>query len=65
MFSSKKNIKIDKQLYQRLQDKAARAGYSSAEELILHTLEAAVADQDDQLDREQAERQLRGLGYIE
>jgi metal-responsive CopG/Arc/MetJ family transcriptional regulator len=65
MFSSKKSIKIDKQLYQRLQDKAAQAGYSSAEELIVHTLEAAVADQDDQLDREQAERQLRGLGYIE
>ena len=65
MFSSKKSVKIDKQLYQRLQEKAAQAGDSSAEELILHTLEAAVADQDDQLDREQAERQLRGLGYIE
>jgi len=65
MFTSNKNIKIDKQLYERLQAKAEAAGYSSTEELIVHVLEAAIVEQDQQLDREQAERQLRGLGYIE
>ena len=65
MFSSKKSIRLDKDLYQRLQEKASGAGYSSTDEFILHVLEKASAQQDEQLDREQVERQLRGLGYLE
>ena len=65
MFSGNKKISIDKHLYQRLADVAARSGYSSTHELIRHVLEQAVSDTQDDLDQDQAEQQLRGLGYIE
>ena len=62
---SKKRIRLDQELYQRLQEKASEAGYSSTDEFIVHVLEKASARQDEQLDREQVDRQLRGLGYLE
>lgn len=65
MFSSKKTVKLDKQLYERLEALAEKQGYSSTDELIVNLLESATSRSDDDLDREQAERQLRGLGYIE
>ena len=65
MFTGKKTIKIDKQLYQRLAEAAERAGYSSLDELIAHVLEREVAGLEVQSDAEQVEQQLRGLGYIE
>lgn len=73
MFSSKKSIKIEKQLYEQLAELAQRSGYSSTEELIKHVLEREIAasdqpgDQqgDQQRDQQRAEDQLRGLGYIE
>jgi metal-responsive CopG/Arc/MetJ family transcriptional regulator len=65
MFGSKKSIKLDKSLYDRLADAAGRQGYSSAEELIVHLCEREVASLDEKLEQEQVERQLRGLGYIE
>lgn len=42
-------------------------GYSSAEELIEHLLERGIAAyaNDDGLDREQFEKRLKGLGYID
>ena len=65
MFSAHQKIKIDKQLYQRLSEAAQRDGYSSTDELIHHVLEREVAGIQDDVDQEQAEQQLRGLGYIE
>ena len=65
MFSSKKSVKLEKQLYERLEALAQKQGYSSTDELIVHLLEKAASQDDEDLDREQAERQLRGLGYIE
>ena len=65
MFSGKHKIKIDKHLYRQLAEAAERGGYSSTEELIHHVLEREVAGSREQQDREQAEQQLRGLGYIE
>ena len=65
MFSSKKSVKLEKQLYERLEALAEKQGYSSTDELIVHLLEKASSENDEDLDREQAERQLRGLGYIE
>ena len=65
MFSSNKSIRLDKELYQRLQEKASGAGYSSTNEFIVHILEMASEEQNEQLDREQVDRQLRGLGYLE
>ena len=65
MFSSKKSIRLDKELYKKLQEKSGEAGYSSVDEFIVHVLESAVAGGDDDLDRDQVDRQLRGLGYLE
>jgi hypothetical protein len=64
VFFSRVELKIDKSLYRRLQESAARNGYATTEEMIMDVLERAadrgVEFQDD-LD---AERQLRGLGYV-
>ena len=65
MFSSKKGIRLDKDLYERLEKKAAEAGYSTTDEFIQHVLETAVSGQDDSPDRDEVDRQLRGLGYLE
>ena len=65
MFSSRKNIRVDKDLYERLEKKAAEAGYSTTDEFITHVLESAVSGQDESPDRDQVDRQLRGLGYLE
>ena len=68
VFSSDKKIKISKELYEQLEKASAKAGYSSAEELIKHVLEREVAqlkEISESSDQEEAERQLRGLGYLE
>ena len=65
MFSRKHKITIDKELYQQLAEAAERAGYSSTEELVRHVLEREVSGLQEQLDDQQTEQQLRGLGYIE
>ena len=65
MFSGKRKIKIDKGLYEQLAEAAERGGYSSTEELIQHVLEREAAGLQEQQDSQQAEQQLRGLGYIE
>ena len=65
MFSGKRKIKIDRDLYRQLAQAAERAGYSSTDEMIRHVLEREVAGSQGPEDREQAEKQLRGLGYIE
>lgn len=65
MFSSTKKIKLDKDLYDRLTVAAQQAGYSSTDELVRHVLEREVAGGEGPSDQDQAEQQLRGLGYIE
>ena len=65
MLSKSKKLAIDKALYAKL-EKAARArGYASTEEMIVHILEREADKSDSSGDREQAEKQLRGLGYLE
>ncbi len=65
MLSRQRKIKIDKDLYRRRGEAAKNTGYASTDELIRHVLEREVAGLQEQTDREQAEQQLRGLGYIE
>lgn len=62
---SKRKIKISKELYDRLVAAGEEAGYSSTDEFIQHVLERSVSDDQELSDQEQAERQLRGLGYLE
>jgi hypothetical protein len=63
MFAPK--IKIDKALYDRVAAVAGKAGYSSAEEFIVHMIEKELAQLEDAETDEQVQERLRGLGYIE
>lgn len=65
MFSSKKAVRLDKDLYERLEKKAGEAGYATTDEFIAHVLETACSGGDDSPDRDEVDRQLRGLGYLE
>ncbi len=58
-------IKIDRTLYERVEQAAERAGYSSADEFVTHLLEKAVKDVEEVATDEEVAKQLRGLGYIE
>ncbi len=64
MFGGPK-VRIDKALYDRLAEVAAKAGYASTEEFITHILEKEVAKFDEADSDEALQERLRGLGYIE
>ncbi len=61
-------IKIDPSLYDRVKKVAELAGYSSADDFIVHVIEkeldAIEKDGDNSADEQVIER-LRGLGYLE
>lgn len=65
VFSSQRKVKIDKDLYDRLEGVALQQGYSSTDEFIRHVLEREARADIDPTDQQEAERQLRGLGYID
>lgn len=65
MFSRNKKVAIDKKLYERLANIADAGGYSSLDEFVVHILEREAENFSTDHDEEQAEKQLRGLGYIE
>ena len=59
-------VKIDSHLYDRVKRVADIAGYTSADEFIVHVIEKELtrleaADDDEK----KIEERLRGLGYIE
>jgi metal-responsive CopG/Arc/MetJ family transcriptional regulator len=58
-------IKLDRELYERVKRTAERAGYSSADEFVIHLLEKATSDADRAQDKEEVRKRLQGLGYIE
>ena len=60
-----KSIKLNSDLWQRVEQFAASAGYSSPEEFVEHVLEKAIAAQETEDTREQIDRRLKGLGYLE
>jgi hypothetical protein len=65
-------IKLDDELMEKVKQCAAKAGYSSPEEFVIHTLEKEVtrvlslSGSDAQNDpEEEVKKRLRGLGYID
>lgn len=62
-------MKLDDELMEKVKQCAAKAGYSSPEEFVIHTLEKEVArvlSSEAQGDtEEEVKKRLRGLGYIE
>ena len=63
MFGPK--VKLDRELYERLERCAEAAGYSSTDEFIRHTLEKAAAAIEDADSEEEIKKRLQGLGYID
>jgi len=63
MFGPK--VKLDRDLYERLQRCAEAAGYSSTEEFIRHALEKAAAAIEEADSEEEIKKRLQGLGYID
>jgi len=57
-------IKIEDELYERLQDCSVVVGYSSVEEFISHVLEKEAALIEEAEDDPDVKERLKGLGYI-
>ncbi|MBC7363700.1 MAG: hypothetical protein H5U07_04040 [Candidatus Aminicenantes bacterium] len=60
----KAKVKLEKELYEKIKKIAEVAGYSSAEEFIIHLLEKEVAKFEGADSEEEIKKRLKGLGYI-
>ena len=61
-----KSIKLSNDLWQRVEQHAKHAGYSSPEEFIEHVIEKELSRQEEvDSSRDEVERRLKGLGYLE
>ncbi len=60
-----KSVKLDMALFNRIKKCAEVAGYSSAEEFIVHVLEKEMEKLEDADSDEEIARRLQGLGYID
>ena len=60
-----KSIKLNSDLWERIEEFARRAGYSSPDEFVQHVLEKELAREEDEQSQKEVERRLRGLGYID
>ena len=65
MLSSKTSLKLNKSLCDRARGLAKTAGYSSLEEYVEHVLERETAKLEEASTREDVEKKLKGLGYLE
>jgi hypothetical protein len=59
-----KSLKLNPNLWARVERCAKLAGYSSPEELVEHVLERELARLEDSQPDEEILRRLKGLGYI-
>lgn len=64
MFGSKTNVKMDKDLVQRIEKYSKIAGYSSPAEFITHAVEKELLLLEDADSEEEIRKRLKGLGYI-
>jgi metal-responsive CopG/Arc/MetJ family transcriptional regulator len=60
-----KSIKLNSDLWQRVEQHAKKAGYSSPEEFVEHVLENELARQETEDSEKVVDRRLKGLGYLE
>lgn len=63
MFGGAK-VKIEKDLWEKIRKYADAAGYSSADEFVLHALEKEIAILEEADSDEEIKKKLKGLGYI-
>lgn len=60
-----KSLKLNSDLWKRVEQYAAGAGYSSPEEFVEHLIEQELSRLEEAEAGKEAERRLRGLGYLE
>ncbi|HPB58814.1 MAG TPA: hypothetical protein PLB50_02635 [Candidatus Saccharicenans sp.] len=60
----KVKVKLDKELYQKIEKVAEVAGYSSPEEFVIHVLEKEISQFEGADSEEEIKKRLKGLGYI-
>jgi len=60
-----KSVKLNSDLWRRLTEHAQKEGYSSVDEFVQHVLEKELEKQEQAQDRDEVERRLKGLGYLE
>jgi len=60
-----KAVKINPEWRKRVEDDGKKAGYGSATEFVEHVLERELSRAEKETDREEVERRLKGLGYLE
>jgi len=65
MLSSRTSVKLNKDLCDRARTHAEKLGYSSLEEFLQHLLERETAKLEEASAREDVEKKLKGLGYLE
>jgi hypothetical protein len=58
-------IKIGSETWKRIQECAAKSGYSSPEELVENAIARELARVEEDDARAEVERRLKGLGYLE
>ena len=58
-------IKLDNDLYERVKKIAELAGYTSADEFIIHLIEKELSTLENAETDEDVTERLRGLGYLE
>lgn len=57
-------VKLENELYDRIEKFADIAGYSSVEEFVTHVLEKELSSIDESDSEEEVKRRLQGLGYL-
>jgi hypothetical protein len=60
-----KSLKLNSDLWKRVEQHAANAGYSSPDEFVEHLIEQELSRLEESVAAKEVERQLRGLGYLE
>jgi metal-responsive CopG/Arc/MetJ family transcriptional regulator len=60
-----KTIKIESDLWKRVEEYAKKSGYSSPAEFVEHLIEKELSRAEQQAGRDEVERRLKGLGYVE
>jgi metal-responsive CopG/Arc/MetJ family transcriptional regulator len=58
------NVKIDKDLLEKVKKYSEIAGYSSPNEFIQHAIEKEIAQLEDSDSEDEIKKKLQGLGYI-
>ena len=58
-------IKLDAPLYDRVKTVAEKAGYTSAQEFVIHIIEKELAVLESAESDQEVTERLRGLGYLE